>query len=151
MRQAASSGLTRRRLIAGGALALIVRPALASPEQMKQAVEAFTGDRQATPGRVKLDIPYLVENGNSVSMSVTVESPMTAADHVKRIAVFNEKNPQPDIAIYHLGPRCGRAQVATRIRLADSQTLTAIAEMSDGSLWSTTAEVIVTLAACLEG
>ncbi len=69
-------------------------------------------------------------------LTVAVESPMTAADHVKAIAVFNEKNPQPHVALFHLGPRSGRARVATRIRLANSQKLVAIAEMSDGSFWS---------------
>ena len=75
---------------------------------------------------------------------------MTAADHVRRIALFNDKNPQPDVAVFHLGPRAGRAQVATRIRLATSQTIAAVAELSDGSFWSAEADVIVTLAACIE-
>ena len=75
---------------------------------------------------------------------------MTAADHVKAIAIFNEKNPQPHVAVFHLGPRAGKASVATRIRLADSQKVVAIAEMSDGSCWSDTQDVIVTIAACLE-
>jgi sulfur-oxidizing protein SoxY len=76
---------------------------------------------------------------------------MTAEDHVKTIAIFNQKNPQPNVATFHLGPRCGRASVSTRIRLADSQTVTAIAQMSDGSFWSDSADVVVTLAACVEG
>jgi sulfur-oxidizing protein SoxY len=92
-----------------------------------------------------------VENGNAVSLTVTAESPMTEAEHVRRIAVFNTKNPQPNVIVAHLGPRAGRAAVSTRIRLGDSQRLTAIAEMSDGSFWSASADVIVTLAACLEG
>jgi len=99
---------------------------------------------------VTLDIPGLVENGNAVPMTVAVESRMTAEDHVKAIAVFNEKNPQPHVAVFHLGPRAGRAAVATRVRLANSQTITAIAQMSDGSFWSAKAEVVVTLAACIE-
>jgi sulfur-oxidizing protein SoxY len=86
-----------------------------------------------------------------VSLTVTAESPMSEADHVRRIAVFNTKNPQPNVIVAHLGPRAGRAAVSTRIRLGDSQRLTAIAEMSDGSFWSASADVIVTLAACLEG
>jgi sulfur-oxidizing protein SoxY len=75
---------------------------------------------------------------------------MSAADHVRRIGLFNEKNPQADVAVFHLGPRGGRARVSTRIRLATSQTVIAIAEMSDGSFWSSKASVIVTLAACIE-
>jgi sulfur-oxidizing protein SoxY len=100
---------------------------------------------------VTIDIPLLVENGNAVPTTVTVESPMTAADHVTDIALFNERNPLPDIAHFHLGPRSGRAKVSTRIRLGDSQTITAVARMSDGSFWSATADLIVTLPACIEG
>ncbi len=101
-------------------------------------------------GRVEFDIPPLVENGNSVGVAVDVESPVTAEDHVKRIAIINEKNPQADMIVFHLGPRSGRAHVSTRIRLADSQTLMAVAEMSDGTYWSAAANVIVTIAACVE-
>jgi len=85
-----------------------------------------------------------------VSLSVSVESPMTASDHVKAIHVFNEKNPLPNVVGIRLGPRAGRATLATRIRLADSQTVTAIAELSDGSFWSDSVSVIVTLPACVE-
>jgi sulfur-oxidizing protein SoxY len=84
-------------------------------------------------------------------MSVTVESSMTATDYVKTIYIFNEKNPQPNVVAIHLGPHAGKADVSVRIRLADSQRVVAIAELNDGSFWSTTANVIVTVAACLEG
>jgi sulfur-oxidizing protein SoxY len=117
---------------------------------LDEAIRSFTGGAGLRDGRVKFDISPLVENGNAVPVSVTVDSPMTASDHVRRIALFNEKNPQADIAIFHLGPRAGRAHVATRIRLATSQTVVALAEMSDGSFWSSKADVIVTLAACIE-
>ena len=84
-------------------------------------------------------------------MTVSVDSPMTEADHVKAIHVFNEKNPQPNVLSVRLGPRAGKAAISSRIRLANSQTVTAIAEMSDGSFWSDEADVVVTLAACVEG
>jgi sulfur-oxidizing protein SoxY len=99
---------------------------------------------------VKLQLPPLIDNGNSVPLSVTVESPMTEPDHVRAIHVLTEKNPLPDVVGVHLGPRAGRATLATRVRLADTQTVTAIAQMSDGSFWSGSAEVVVTLSACLE-
>jgi sulfur-oxidizing protein SoxY len=102
-------------------------------------------------GRVRLDVSPLVENGNAVPISVTVETPMTAADHVRRIGVFNERNPQPNVITAQFGPRSGRAFLATHIRLATSQALVAVAEMNDGSFWSQRVEVIVTLAACIEG
>ncbi len=142
----------RRALGLGGAAAiLLVRPALATPEEMAGAVAEFTGEAPVLPGRVRLDVPPLVENGNSVTLTVAVDSPMTPADHVRRIGVFNQKNPQPGVAVFALGPRAGRAAVTTRVRLADSQRLTAVAELGDGSFWSGTADVIVTLAACVEG
>jgi sulfur-oxidizing protein SoxY len=148
------NGPDRRELIAGGAAIaslLVVRPASATDETMRGAIRDFIGEAQVRPGRIKLDLPPLVENGNAVPLSVSVESPMTADDHVKTIAIFNQKNPQPNVAAFHLGPRSGRASVSTRIRLADSQTVTAIAQMSDGSFWSDSADVVVTLAACVEG
>jgi sulfur-oxidizing protein SoxY len=136
---------------AGCLSAVAIRPARAAvPETMEAAIREFAGEAAIRDGRVKLEIPALVENGNSVTLTVAVESPMSAADHVKTIAVFNEKNPQPSVALFHLGPRSGRARVETRIRLATSQKLIAVARMSDGSLWQDSADVIVTLAACLE-
>ncbi|QCI64147.1 SoxY-related AACIE arm protein [Phreatobacter stygius] len=145
---------SRRTCLAAGAGLLslaMVRPARATPDAMAEAIRAFTGGDRVTVGRVTLDIPPLVENGNTVPLAVSVESPMTAADHVTAIAVFNEKNPQPNVATGYFGPRSGRAGFATRIRLADTQQVTAVARMSDGTFWSSTADVIVTLAACLEG
>jgi sulfur-oxidizing protein SoxY len=144
---------TRREVLATGAgvaSILAVRPAAATPAEMEAAVRAFTEGAGTRRGRVRLDLPPLVDNGNSVGLTVTVESPMTREDFVRRIAVFNEKNPQPNVVTFHLTARSGRASVSTRIRLADSQTVTAIAELSDGTFWSDRADVVVTLAACLE-
>jgi len=117
---------------------------------LDEAIRSFTGGAAVREARVKFEISPLVENGNAVPVTVEVDSPMTAADHVRRIALFNEKNPQADVAVFHLGPRSGRARVATRIRLAASQTVVALAETSDGAFWSAQAKVIVTLAACIE-
>ena len=125
-------------------------PSHAVPGQMEAAVRKVIGDAKVQKGKVTLDLPPLVENGNSVPMTVTVASPMTEKDRVKAIHVFNEKNPQANVISVQLGPRAGKAEIATRIRLADTQKLTAIAEMSDGTYWSDTQEVVVTLAACLE-
>jgi sulfur-oxidizing protein SoxY len=150
---------TRRRFLglAGSTAAIGAFPMLisvreveATPEMMTTAIRALTGGATVQTGKVKLDIPPLVENGNSVPMTVTVTSPMTSTDYVKSIHVFNEKNPQPNLGNFYLKPSAGHAQVATRVRLADSQKIVAIAKLSDGSLWSVTAEVVVTLAACTE-
>jgi len=145
--------LNRRDIVIGAAAGLLIlavpRRALARPS-LDEAMQAFSGGQPINDGRVKLDIPPILENGNAVGVTVDVESPMTAEDHVRRIALFNEKNPQADIAVFHLGPRSGRARVATRIRLATSQTVVAVAELTDGSYWSSRVNVIVTLAACIE-
>ncbi len=134
------------------ALPLVLRmaPARATPDTMQAALDAFTGSAPVTPGRVTLKIPLLVENGNSVPLSVSVDSPMTADDHVAEIAIFNELNPLPDTARFHLGPRSGLAAVETRIRLNGSQTVHAVARMNDGSFWSAATDVIVTAPACRE-
>jgi sulfur-oxidizing protein SoxY len=135
---------------AGTFVRISLQPAQATPEMMQDAVRAAIGEAQVQKGRVKLDLPPLVENGNSVPCTVTVDSPMTAAAYVKAIYIFNEKNPQPNVIGVKLGPRAGKASFSTRIRLADTQNITAIAEMSDGSCWSDEVFVIVTLAACVE-
>jgi len=115
----------------------------------EEALGKVVGGARVRAGRVKLLLPPLIDNGNSVPLSVAVESPMTAADHVKAIHVFTQRNPLPDVVSVHLGPRAGRAGISTRVRLADTQTVVAIAELSDGTFWSDSAEVVVTLSACL--
>ena len=151
---------TRRRFLidtaalacaAGIWLPLATGPASATPASMRAAIRKVVGEAPVTKGRLKIDLPPLIENGNAVSLTVAVESPMTIEDHVKAIHVFTEKNPQPNVISVQLGPRAGRATFSSRIRLADSQKVIAIAQMSDGSFWSDEIEVIVTLAACLEG
>ena len=134
----------------GGLLRLAIRPAAATPAMMQEAIRTVIGEAPVKRGKVKLDLPPIVENGNSVPCTVSVDSPMTATDYVKAIHIFNERNPQPNIIGVRLGPRAGRAEFSTRIRLADSQTVTAIAELSDGTFWSGDIDVIVTLAACVE-
>jgi sulfur-oxidizing protein SoxY len=136
--------------LAGAVSRVMLRPADATPAMLNSAIRNLVGEAPLRTGKVKLDIPPLVENGNTVPMTVSVTSPMTADDYVKSIHVFNEKNPQPYIGNFYLGPAAGRAQVATRIRLADSQKVVAIAQMSDGSFWSSSVDVVVTLAACTE-
>jgi sulfur-oxidizing protein SoxY len=139
------------RLAGGlGAAALLPVPAGATLPAMQDAIRKVVGEARVTPGKVRLEVPPLIENGNAVSLTVSVDSPMTADDHVKAVHIFNEKNPQPNVASFHLGPRAGKASISTRIRLADTQQIVAVAQLSDGSFWSDSADVIVTLAACLE-
>lgn len=142
---------TRRSLLAAGGCFLLLRPAWGTPESLRAAIDAFTGGKEARNGRVTLGIDPLVENGNAVPVSVSVQSPMTPADHVQRIAIFTPQNPLPEVAVFHLSPASGRAQVSTRMRMATTQPVIAVAVMNDGSAWRHSVDVVVTLAACLEG
>ncbi len=152
----ASVQSTRRRVLVSTAslgISAWLTPweASAQTDDLAAAIQAYTGGAPVRTGKVRLTVAELVDNGNVVPLRVLVDSPMTAGDHVKAIAVFNQKNPQRDVARFTLGPRAGKAMVTTRIRLATSQKLVAVAQMSDGSFWSHTVDVIVTLAACIEG
>ena len=152
--------MTTRRdfilLACGGALAGPARAQLAPniaalrKAALEEAIRKVVGDAPVRPGRVRLEVPPLIENGNSVPLAVHVASPMTAAEHVRAIHIFTEKNPQPNVLSAWLGPRAGRASVSTRARIADTGFVTAIAQLSDGSFWSDSVSVVVTLSACLE-
>ena len=143
-------GLAGSAAVIGAVPIATLRPAEATSAMLASAIRNVVGEAEVRTGKVKLDIPPLVENGNTVPMTVSVSNPMTSDDYVRSIHVFNEKNPQANIGNFYLGPRAGRAQVSTRIRLADSQKIVAIARLSDGSFWSASADVVVTLAACTE-
>lgn len=144
--------LSRRDCLVLGLVSLAAAaPARATPEAMAAGIRDFAAGSVPREGRVQLDIAPLVENGNTVPVTITVDSPMTAADHVRSIALFNERNPLHEVAVFTLGPRAGKASVSTRIRLATSQKLVALARMSDNSVWQQEVTVVVTLAACVEG
>jgi sulfur-oxidizing protein SoxY len=144
---------TRRHVIAAGAgfVALALAPsARATPQEMEKAILAFTGGVKPKEGRVTVDIPVLLESGASVPTKVSVESAMQEDDFVSSLAVFNERNPQPNVAVFHFSARSGKAVAQTRIRLGDSQKVVAVAKMADGSFFMGSIEVIVTLPACAE-
>jgi sulfur-oxidizing protein SoxY len=144
---------------AGGVAALAAAPAGAQlppkvaalrTHGMEEAMRSVTRGAEVRIGKVTLDVPPLIDNGNSVPIGVTVDSPMTPAEHVRAIHLFTERNPQPNILSAYLGPRSGRAAVTTRARIADSGRVVALAQLSDGSFWSRSVEVVVTVSACLE-
>ncbi len=141
---------TRRSLLfaGAGALLLVVRPAAATPEALRAAIERFAGGAVPRDGRVTLTIAELVENGNAVPVEVVVDAPVA---QVRRIALVTERNPSPEVAVFTLGPLAGRARVATRMRLATSGGVVALAQLADGSVWQQRVDVLVTLAACVEG
>ena len=147
--------LTRRQ-VAGGLAGIALLPLgtgarATGGDQLSEALSRLTGGAVAKEGRVTLDLPALAENGFSVPLTITVDSPMSAADHVKAIHILSEKNPVAEVARFNLGPRAGRAKVSTSVRMADTQRVLAVAEMSDGSYWTGGAEIVVTLSACIDG
>ena len=130
-------------------IVLLPRRGLANiPQNVQTAIEKLRGGRTVQEGRITLRLPTIAENGNTVPLSISVESPMTAADHVKAIHIFATGNPTPEIAVFHLTPAIGRAAVDTRIRLGQTQDVVAFAEMADGNLFMARAEVKVTIGGC---
>jgi len=152
MKRASVTRLDRRTFLAGTAVVSVLplSAARATPEAMAAAISEVVGGKTIREERVTLDLPPLIENGSTVPLTVSVDSPMTEADYVKAIHVFNEKNPQPHVFDARLSPLNGKAAISTRIKLGDSQKLVAIVETSKGEFFSASADVIVTLAACLE-
>jgi sulfur-oxidizing protein SoxY len=142
--------LARGTAVLGAISVVTSRRADATAETQSAAIRNIVGGALVRTGKVTISVPPLVENGNTVPMTVSVDSPMTSDDYVRSIHLFNEKNPQPNIGNFYLGPHSGRAQISTRIRLADTQKIIAIAKLSDNSFWSVSADVVVTLAACTE-
>jgi sulfur-oxidizing protein SoxY len=143
----------RRSFVAAGAAliattALFGKAAKAGLPEVEAAMKAILGDRTAQEGRISLDLPEIAENGNTVPLTVEVESPMTGEDHVKAVYIFADGNPQPDVAKMTFTPRSGEATASTRIRLAKTQKIHALAEMSDGSVFTASREVKVTIGGC---
>jgi sulfur-oxidizing protein SoxY len=151
-----SGSIDRRRamLVLGGGMALVTLRPVAAAERdwpnYQEALREIAGERTAQAGRISLELPKIAETGNSVPITVRVESPMTPEDHVVRIHVLSKGNPRPNVASFHLGPRAGLAEVGTRIKLSRTQQVVGLAEISDGSLWQTEASIVVTQGACVE-
>ncbi|MCC7547583.1 MAG: SoxY-related AACIE arm protein [Burkholderiales bacterium] len=148
---ASASSLSRRRALrqlVGVTALLVVRPARATPDELGGVLRELFGERPLRDGKVRLELPRLAENGAVVPVTVSVDSPMTGQDYVRRIHLFAEKNPQPRVLDVELGPHNGRARVSSRIRIADSQQILAVAVLNDDSLWSSAVHVEVTVAGC---
>ena len=145
---------SRREVLALGAgtaaLALIgeVAPASATPQEAAEAIAKFTGGKTAEMGKISIDLPEIAENGNTVPLTIVVESPMTADDHVSDILVVAEGNPRPGLATFHLTPLSGRAEAATRIRLAATQNIVVVAKTSKGQFYTQQKPVKVTIGGC---
>ena len=145
--------LDRRQLLAGagGLVTISTMPlrAFAAQEDVVRARRELFGDRPIQEGRVTVKLPPIAENGFSVALDVSVDSPMTSDDYVKQVAILSPRNPLPVIGQFYFTPQSGRAAVSTRIRMSGTQAIQAVAEMSDGSLWTGSMETVVTLAACV--
>jgi sulfur-oxidizing protein SoxY len=145
------NGPSRRQVLAGSAGALAIATLGAAPAHANNApdlIKAFTGGKQATEGKVKLDLPEIAENGNTVPMTVSVESPMTDASHVTDVLVVGDGNPNGGMVTFHFSPASGVAEANTRVRLAATQNITAVAKMNDGSFFTATRQVKVTIGGC---
>lgn len=147
--------LTRRGLLLAVLAADLARaqgqPEATGPrneEDFRTTVRRLIGDARPQAGRIRIGLPQIADSGNSVPLSVGVESPMTATDHVRLIHVVAERNPRPWVGSFQLGPRAGKAEIETYIRLSDTQAVAVYAQMSDGSWWSARADVVVTIGAC---
>ncbi|MGX7745004.1 thiosulfate oxidation carrier protein SoxY [Rhodopseudomonas parapalustris] len=134
--------------IAGLAALLAPRMSFADAAMVDAEIKKLYGDKKFDSGKVKLDVPEIAENGLVVPITVDVESPMTEADYVKAVHVFADGNPAPGIVSYKFTPACGKASASTRMRLAQTQNIICIAEMSDGKLYSTKSSVKVTIGGC---
>lgn len=149
-----TTALNRRQALAIGvgaaAMAVVgesVHPAFAANDY-EEVIKKFTGGKTPTVGRVRIDAPEIAENGNTVPMTISVESPMTPASHVTDVLVVADGNPRPGVVTFHFTPESGAAEANTRIRLANTQFLTAVARMNDGSFFSARKEVKVTIGGC---
>ena len=142
----------KRREFLAGLVGTLASPgaALAQGDPLDPPVGIVANGVPVRKGKVKLELPQLADNGNSVPIRIAVDSPMTASDHVKSIRLYSDRNPVPNMANFYLGPRAGKAEINTRVRLAGSQRVTAVAQLSDGTFWSDTAPIVVTLSACLD-
>src|SRR5579863_1314086 len=138
---------TRRRFLATTGSMIVAAPGFATPAEVSALIQTLVGDASLHDGLIHLDLPVMVENGNAVAMTVSVSAPPSP---VESIHIFAEGNPLPRVAVFRFGPRSGGTRVATRIRLATSQTVIAIAKLRDGTCWRDSVDLLVTLAACIE-
>lgn len=144
--------LTRRQALAVGGSVVIttamgLKPAFAANDS-KELLDKFTGGKSANEGKITLDLPEIAENGNTVPMTVSVDSPMTKDNYVKRVIVVADGNPRGAVATFHFSPAAGQAEASTRMRLAKTQNIIAVAEMSDGSFYTASKQVKVTVGGC---
>lgn len=155
--QKALSAITRREalllaagatIVATGGVVLSLNPAHADAAMLADAIKKMIGDKSPKEGKIELELPQIAENGNTVPVGVSIDSPMTSDNYVKSVHLFADGNPRPEIASMHFTSMSGKAEASTRIRLARTQNIVAVAEMSDGSVYKAAKEVKVTIGGC---
>jgi len=144
---------TRRQALGFSAAAIFAavlapRLAVATEEAVAAELDKLYAGKPMAAGRIRLDLPEIAENGLVVPINIAVESPMSETDYVKAVHVFADGNPLPQVVTYHFTPACGVAAASTRMRLAQTQNVVAVAEMADGSLYTAKAQVKVTIGGC---
>ncbi|NNJ83376.1 MAG: thiosulfate oxidation carrier protein SoxY [Gammaproteobacteria bacterium] len=130
------------------ASALFPHQSFATVEETLKAIDGITGGKAPLEGKVSIELPQIAENGNTVPFTVSVDSPMTDQDYVKAIRIFAEENPYPEVFTFHLTPQSGKAEVKARMRLAKTQNVVAVAEMSDGAMFIAKEQIKVTIGGC---
>lgn len=143
----------RRRALLAGVAALPLLPAgvLAQENPEVPAYKAYVGSRTVREGRLVLDIPRIADNGNVVPVRIVMPGPFATGAEVRTIHLFSEKNPVPQMAVFHFPVPVGKVEVESRVRLAGTQRVAAVATMADGSLYSAMADIVVTVSACIDG
>jgi len=134
--------------ITGVIAGLLPNLAQADAASAEAAVKKAAGGKTLADGKITLDLPQIAENGNTVPIGFEVESPMSDSDYVKTVHIFADKNPEPDVAVFHFTPSSGRAKASTRMRMAKTQNVIAVAEMSNGTVYMAKSEVKVTIGGC---
>jgi len=134
--------------VAGLMTTLLPNLAKADAAKTAAAIQKAAGGKKPMDGKITLELPQIAENGNTVPIGVSVDSPMTDSDYVKAVHIFADKNPSPDVAVFRFTPGSGKASASTRMRMAKTQNIVAVAEMSDGSVYMAKTEVKVTIGGC---
>jgi len=148
------TGSSRRDVLVGGAALTLAAlfgtnvPAWATEEEMQSLIDDYTGGATPETGRIKLTAPEIAENGNTVPISVEVDSPMTTDDNVESVMILADLNPRPGVVTFNFTPASGKAQASTRMRLARTQNVVALAKLSDGSIVTDSKNVKVTIGGC---
>ena len=134
--------------LAVAGMTLVPRAVLADLQSMNDAIAERVGTSAFKEGRIAMELPQIAENGNTVPMSIEIDSPMTEQNYVKSVHLFAELNPLPNVATFPFNQHSGKARASTRIRLAKTQNVVAVVEMSDGSVYMAKTEVKVTIGGC---